>query len=69
MIPTKTVETYSCGKDRDLASMEVRAVVSEHEIGRACGRPHPTIRKLLLPCGGVQLPTLARRSRLALLDS
>ena len=24
--PTKTVETYSRGKDRDLASMEVRAV-------------------------------------------
>src|SRR5579864_4145796 len=24
--PTKTVETYFCGKDRDLAPMEVRAV-------------------------------------------
>src|SRR5258707_1830611 len=24
--PTKTVETFSCGKDRDLAPMEVRAV-------------------------------------------
>jgi len=38
---------------------------SQHEIGRACGRPHPTIRKLLLPSGGI--PPLARcRSRLAL---
>jgi IS30 family transposase len=38
---------------------------SLHEIGRACGRPHPTIRKLLLPRGGIA-PALRRRSRLAL---
>ena len=38
---------------------------SQHEIGRACGRPHPTIRKLLLPCGGIA-PAARRRSRLAL---
>jgi len=28
-----------------------KAGQSMHEIGRACGRPHPTIRKLLLPAG------------------
>ena len=38
---------------------------SQHEIGRAYGRPHPTIRKLLLPCGGIT-PAPRRRSRLAL---
>ena len=38
---------------------------SQHEIGRACGRPHPTIRKLLLPCGGIA-PAARRRSRLSL---
>jgi IS30 family transposase len=38
---------------------------SQHEIGRVFGRPHPTIRKLLLPCGGIA-PTARRRSRLAL---
>jgi transposase, IS30 family len=38
---------------------------SQHEIGRAWGRPHPTIRKLLLPCGGIA-PAARRRSRLAL---
>jgi IS30 family transposase len=36
-----------------------------HEIGRAYGRPHPTIRKLLLPRGGIA-PALRRRLRLAL---
>ncbi len=36
-----------------------------HEMGRAHGRPHPTIRKLLLPYGGIA-PTACRRSRLAL---
>src|SRR5207248_9651439 len=36
-----------------------------HEIGRAYGRPHPTIRKLLLPRGGIA-PIARRRSRLAL---
>jgi len=38
---------------------------SQHEIGRACGRPHPTIRKLLSSCGGIA-PATRRRSRLAL---
>lgn len=38
---------------------------SQHEIGRACGRPHPTIRKILLPCGGIA-PAARRRSRLSL---
>src|SRR5271170_6623305 len=38
---------------------------SQHEIGRAWGRPHPTIRKILLPCGGIT-PAARRRSRLAL---
>src|SRR5208283_5671039 len=38
---------------------------SQHEIGRVFGRPHPTIRKLLLPCGGIA-PAARRRSRLAL---
>jgi len=38
---------------------------SQHEIGRVFGRPHPTIRKVLLPCGGIA-PTARRRSRLAL---
>jgi IS30 family transposase len=38
---------------------------SQHEIGRACGRPHPTIRKILLPHGGIA-PAARRRSRLSL---
>jgi hypothetical protein len=38
---------------------------SLHAIGRAYGRPHPTIRKLLLPSGGIP-PLTRRRSRLAL---
>ena len=38
---------------------------SQHEIGRACGRPHPTIRKILLPCGGIA-PAARGRSRLSL---
>src|ERR1700736_6891646 len=42
-----------------------KAGQSMHEIGRAYGRPHPTIRKLLLPRGGIA-PTARRRSRLAL---
>jgi len=32
-----------------------------HEIGRAYGKPHPTIRKVLLPRGGI--PPIARRAR------
>src|SRR5215813_3630579 len=36
-----------------------------HEIGRAYGKPHPTIRKVLLPRGGIP-PVARRRSRLAL---
>ena len=42
-----------------------KAGQSLHEIGRAYGRPHPTIRKLLLPHGGIA-PAARRRSRLAL---
>jgi IS30 family transposase len=42
-----------------------KAGQSLHEIGRAYGRPHPTIRKLLLPRGGIA-PAARRRSRLAL---
>jgi len=42
-----------------------KAGQSMHEIGRAYGRPHPTIRKLLLPHGGIA-PIARRRSRLAL---
>ena len=42
-----------------------KAGQSMHEIGRAYGRPHPTIRKLLLPRGGIA-PIARRRSRLAL---
>src|SRR3977135_4459902 len=38
---------------------------SQHEIGRAFGRPHPTIRKILLPCDGIA-PAVRRRSRLSL---
>ena len=36
-----------------------------HDIGRAYGKPHPTIRKVLLPRGGIP-PIARRRSRLAL---
>jgi IS30 family transposase len=42
-----------------------KAGQSMHAIGRAYGRPHPTIRKLLLPRGGIA-PIARRRSRLAL---
>src|SRR6202035_4713399 len=42
-----------------------KAGQSMHEIGRAYGRPHPPIRKLLLPCGGIA-PAARRRSRLSL---
>jgi len=42
-----------------------KAGQSMHRIGRAYGRPHPTIRKLLLPLGGIA-PIARRRSRLAL---
>jgi IS30 family transposase len=36
-----------------------------HEIGRTYGKPHPTIRKVLLPRGGIP-PVARRRSWLAL---
>ena len=36
-----------------------------HEIGRAHGKPHPSIRCVLLPCGGIA-PAARRRSGLAL---
>jgi Helix-turn-helix domain len=42
-----------------------KAGQSMHAIGRAYGRPHPTIRKLLLPRGGIAA-LARRRSRLAL---
>ena len=42
-----------------------KAGESMHEIGRAYGRPHPTIRKLLLARGSIA-PMARRRSRLAL---
>src|ERR1700723_1965845 len=42
-----------------------KAGQSMHEIGRAYGRPHPTIPHLLLPRGGIA-PRARRRSRLAL---
>jgi IS30 family transposase len=60
------------GKRRRLSATEKndiwgrwKAGQSMHEIGRAFGRPHPTIRKLLLPSGGIA-PIARRRSRLAL---
>ena len=45
--------------------MRWKAGQTLHEIGRAYGKPHPTIRKVLLPRGGIP-PIARRRSRLAL---
>ena len=42
-----------------------KAGQSLHEIGRAYGKPHPSIRCVLLPRGGIP-PIVRRRSRLAL---
>src|SRR5512137_17624 len=42
-----------------------KAGQSLHEIGRAYGKPHPSIRCVLLPRGGIP-PIARRRSRLAL---
>src|SRR5215469_17493597 len=42
-----------------------KMVETLHEIGRAYGKPDPTIRKVLLPRGGIP-PIARRRSRLAL---
>ena len=42
-----------------------KAGQSLHEIGRALGKPHSSIRCLLLPRGGIP-PPARRRSRLAL---
>ena len=42
-----------------------KAGQSLHEIGRAYGKPHPSIRCALLPRGGIP-PAARRRSRLAL---
>ncbi len=42
-----------------------KAGQSLHEIGRAYGKPHPSIRCVLLPRGGIP-PLARRRSRLAL---
>jgi len=58
--PTKTVETFSRGKDRHLAPMEVWAVPA-----RDWARLWQAVSKLLLPCGGIA-PAPRRRSRLAL---
>ena len=55
-----------------LSSIEKRDVWSRwkagqtlHEIGRAYGKPHNSIRAVLLPRGGIP-PVARRRSRLAL---
>jgi IS30 family transposase len=61
--PTKTVETFSAEKIDIWRRWKCGQ--SQHEIGRAYGRPHPTIRKILLPCGGIA-PAARRRSRLSL---
>ena len=45
--------------------MRWKAGQTLHEIGRAYGKPHPTIRKVLLPRGGIP-PVARRRSQLAL---
>src|SRR6516225_1541197 len=45
--------------------MSWKAGQALHEIGRAYGKPHPTIRGILLPRGGIP-PIARRRSRLAL---
>src|SRR5262249_26965406 len=45
-----------------------KAGQSLHEIGRAYGKPHPSIRCVLLPRGGIP-PLARRRSRLALTRS
>jgi len=42
-----------------------KAGQSLHDIGRAYGKPHPSIRCVLLPRGGIA-PAGRRRSRLAL---
>src|SRR5215470_4129773 len=42
-----------------------KAGQTQHEIGRAYGKPHPTIRKVLLPRGGIP-PVARRRWRIAL---
>jgi hypothetical protein len=42
-----------------------KAGQSLHEIGRAYGKPHPSIRCVLLPRGDIP-PAARRRSRLAL---
>src|SRR5882724_6136485 len=52
---TQRTEIWSCWK----------AGQSLHEIGRAYGKPHTSIRCLLLPRGGIA-PAARRRSRLAL---
>jgi IS30 family transposase len=45
--------------------MRWKAGQTLHEIGRAYGKPHPTIRGVLLPRGGIP-PIARRRSQLAL---
>ena len=55
LAPTEKSKIWDCWK----------AGQSMHAIGRACGRPHNTIHKLLLARGGIA-PIPRRRSRLAL---
>ena len=53
--PTQITDVWRPGK----------AGQSLHDIGRAYGKPHPSIRCVLLPRGGIA-PAARRRSRLAL---
>jgi hypothetical protein len=55
----EAVETFSHAENGYLAALEGRAVL---EIGRAYGKPHPSIRCVLLPRGGIP-PAARRRSR------
>ena len=54
----------SCTQRTDIWS-RWKAGQTLHEIGRAYGKPHTSIRCLLLPRGGIP-PAARRRSRLAL---
>ena len=55
--PTEEVEIISHGEERHMAPMEVRAVLARN---RACSwQAASTIRKLLLPSGGI--PPITRR--------
>ena len=58
----ETSETFIHPKNRDLAALKGGSL---HEIGRGYGKPHTSIRCLLLPRGGIA-PAARRRSCLAL---